>query len=149
MTLKALIVAMGLTMASAAHAACPSAQVSELGGIVDAMYGALSPGDVARARTFLDPDFYIFEGGVRMGGDQILGMIDSLRARGLTYRWSVNSLDGRVSCSDGWIAYVNRGSITDPKGTKSVSWLESAALHYDGKSWKILFMHSTRKPDSK
>lgn len=149
MRMKAAVIAMSMMAPGVAGAACPSARVDDLGAVVGAMYGAISAGDAAKARTFMDPGFYIFEGGVRMDAAQILGLMDTVRARGLTYSWSPGAPDGRVSCTEGWIAYVNRGSITDAAGVKPASWLESAALHYDGVSWKILFMHSTRAPDPK
>jgi hypothetical protein len=43
-----------------------------------------------------------------------------------------------------WIAYVNKGSITDASGTTKQNWLESAFLEKQGGDWKIVFMHSTR-----
>ena len=45
-----------------------------------------------------------------------------------------------------WIAYINKGSITDASGTISQKWLESAFLQKQAGNWKIVFMHSTRVP---
>jgi hypothetical protein len=45
-----------------------------------------------------------------------------------------------------WIAYVNKGSISDASGTVKQNWLESAFLEKQAGTWKILFMHSTRVP---
>ncbi|MEI9985705.1 MAG: hypothetical protein WDN69_22500 [Aliidongia sp.] len=42
-----------------------------------------------------------------------------------------------------WVAYVNRGSVTDSHGTRPQSWLESAFLRKRGGAWKIAFLHST------
>ena len=51
-----------------------------------------------------------------------------------------------VSCNTAWIAYTNKGSITDSSGTMNQKWLESAFLEKQAGSWKIVFMHSTRVP---
>ena len=51
-----------------------------------------------------------------------------------------------ISGDTAWIAYVNKGSITDASGTAKQNWLESAFLEKQAGNWKIVFMHSTRVP---
>ena len=43
----------------------------------------------------------------------------------------------------------NQGSISDASGTVNQSWLESAFLQRQAGVWKIVFVHSTRVPNSK
>ncbi len=132
--------------AGQARAACPKAALADLADAVTRMYAAVAAGDDAAANRILTPDFYLFEGGMRMSRTQILGFMDSDRAAGKHYAWSVNDADGRVSCADGWIAYLNKGSVTDASGVHPQEWLETAALHHDGTAWRIVFMQSTRVP---
>ena len=56
--------------------------------------------------------------------------------------------DLHISGNTAWIAYVNKGSITDRSGTIDQKWLESAFLEKREGVWKIVFMHSTRVPMS-
>jgi hypothetical protein len=45
-----------------------------------------------------------------------------------------------------WIAYVNKGSITDASGTSQQNWLESGFLRKRDGTWEMVFLHSTRVP---
>jgi hypothetical protein len=63
-----------------------------------------------------------------------------------SYAWNVTEPDIHVSGNTAWIAYVNKGSITDSSGTTTQNWLESAFLQKNACIWKIVFMHSTRVP---
>ena len=60
------------------------------------------------------------------------------------YEWNMTEPDVYISCDGAWIAYVNKGSITDSSGTVMQEWLESAFLQKRAGIWKIVFMHSTR-----
>jgi 2-polyprenyl-3-methyl-5-hydroxy-6-metoxy-1,4-benzoquinol methylase len=68
------------------------------------------------------------------------------RAAGKRYEWNVTEPDVHISGDTAWIAYINKGSITDASGTVNQQWLESAILEKQKGFWKILFMHSTRVP---
>jgi len=59
---------------------------------------------------------------------------------------NVTEPDVHISGNTAWIAYVNKGSITDASGTTNQKWLESAFLEKQAGNWKIIFMHSTRVP---
>jgi hypothetical protein len=65
---------------------------------------------------------------------------------GERYEWNVAEPDVHISGKTAWVAYVNKGSITDATGTVNQNWLESAFLQKQGGLWKIVFMHSTRVP---
>jgi hypothetical protein len=43
-----------------------------------------------------------------------------------SYEWNVTEPDVHISGDTAWIAYVNKGSITDASGTAKQNWLESA-----------------------
>jgi len=63
--------------------------------------------------------------------------IKILIAAGKRYEWSVTEPDVHISGNTAWIAYVNKGSITDAAGTTNLTWLESAVLQKQAGNWKI------------
>ena len=94
----------------------------------------------------MTPDFYIFDGGVRLTADSLMTHMKALFAAGKRYEWSVTEPDVHVTGNTAWIAYINKGSIGDAAGTASQEWLESAFLEKQAGIWKIAFIHSTRVP---
>jgi hypothetical protein len=102
--------------------------------------------DVAKFDSVVAPGFYIFDGGARFNGDAIMALIKAQHAAGKRFEWNVTEPDVRISGNTAWIAYVNKGSITDASGTLKQNWLESAFLQKQAGIWKIVFMHSTRVP---
>ena len=132
---------------------CASAQLrtgvddqSEAVQTVRALLNALATSNVVQFTSVLTPDFYIFDGGKRFNGQEILSLMKALRAAGKSYKWSVSEADVHVIGNTAWVAYVNKGSITDSSGTEDQEWLESAFLERQGMAWKIAFMQSTRVP---
>jgi ketosteroid isomerase-like protein len=75
-----------------------------------------------------------------------MGAVKALHAAGKRYDEHVTEPDVHISGNIAWIAYVNKGSITDASGTVNQNWLESAFLEKQSGTWKIVFMHSTRVP---
>ena len=75
-----------------------------------------------------------------------MAFIKAQHAAGKHYEWNVTEPDVHISGDTAWIAYVNKGSITDASGTTKQNWLESAFLEKQAGNWKIVFMHSTRVP---
>lgn len=117
--------------------------------IIDAVTGimhALSAEDTAKFDSLTSRDFYMFDGGKRFDGDTIMGLIKSLHAAGKRYDWSVTDPDVHIDGDTAWIAYVNKGSITDAAGTSAQNWLESGFLRKRDGTWQVVFMHSTRVP---
>jgi hypothetical protein len=113
---------------------------------VSTIFTAASADDVAKFDSVIAPDFYIFDGGARFNGDSIMALIKAQHAAGKRYEWSVTEPDVHISGGTAWIAYVNKGSISDTSGTVNQTWLESAFLQKQADVWKIVFMHSTRVP---
>src|SRR5580704_7156334 len=113
---------------------------------VSTIFTAARADDVAKFDSVIAPGFYIFDVGARFNGDSIMALIKTQHAAGKRYEWNVTEPDIHISGNTAWIAYVNKGSITDASGTVNQNWLESAFLEKQAGSWKIVFMHSTRVP---
>ena len=110
------------------------------------MYVAATNDDLAQFRTVTTPDFYAFDVGRRMTGDQLMGFVKDAHAAGKIYVWQVTEPQVYVDGKTAWITYVNRGSLQDATGKRDLSWLESAVLRKDKGTWRIQFLHSTRVP---
>jgi len=113
---------------------------------VSAIFTAARADDVAKFDSVIAPGFYIFDGGARFDGDSIMALIKAQHAAGKRYEWNVTQPDVHISGNNAWIAYVNKGSISDASGTVNQNWLESAFLEKQAGTWKIVFVHSTRVP---
>jgi len=113
---------------------------------VSTIFSAARADDVAKFDSVIVPGFYIFDGGARFNGDTIMALIKAQHAAGKRYEWNVTEPDVHINGNTAWIAYVNKGSISDASGTVNQNWLESAFLEKQAGTWKIVFMHSTRVP---
>lgn len=113
---------------------------------VSTIFTAARADDVAKFDSVIAPGFYLFDGGARFNGDDIMALIKAQHVAGKRYEWNVTEPDVHISGNTAWIAYVNKGSISDASGTVNQNWLESAFLEKQAGTWKILFMHSTRVP---
>jgi ketosteroid isomerase-like protein len=113
---------------------------------VSTIFAAALTDDVAKFDSVIASGFYIFDGGARFDGDSVMTFIKAQHAAGKRYEWNVTGPDVHISGDTAWVAYVNKGSITDASGTAKQNWLESAFLEKRAGNWKIVFMHSTRVP---
>ena len=113
---------------------------------VSTVFTAARADDLAKFDSVIAPGFYIFDGGARFNGDSIMALIKAQHAAGKRYEWNVTEPDVHISGDTAWIAYVNKGSITDASGTVNQKWWESAFLEKQAGGWKIVFLHSTRVP---
>jgi ketosteroid isomerase-like protein len=113
---------------------------------VSTIFTAARADDLAKFDSVIAPGFYIFDAGARFDGDTIMALIKAQHAAGKRYEWNVTEPDVHISGDTAWIAYVNKGSITDASGTVNQKWLESAFLEKQAGGWKIVFLHSTRVP---
>jgi hypothetical protein len=113
---------------------------------VSTIFTAARADDVAKFDSVIAPGFYIFDVGARFNGDTIMALIKAQHAAGKRYEWNVTEPDVHINGNTAWIAYVNKGSISDASGTVNQNWLESAFLEKQAGVWKIVFMHSTRVP---
>lgn len=111
------------------------------------MYVALTQEDTAQLRAVTTSDFYTFDVGKNMTGDELMSAIKKAHAAGKILVWTVTEPKVRIEGAVAWITYLNRGYVQDAAGKKDVSWLESAVLMKDSGTWRIQFFHSTRVPD--
>jgi ketosteroid isomerase-like protein len=123
-----------------------TADQAQIVDTVSTIFTAALTDDVAKFDSVIAPDFYIFDGGARFDGDSIMAFIKAQHLAGKRYEWNVTEPDVHISGKTAWVAYVNKGRITDASGTVSQNWLESAFLQKQAGTWKIVFMHSTRMP---
>src|SRR3984957_14277608 len=123
-----------------------TAAQSQIVDTVNTIFTAARTDDVAKFDSVIAPDFYIFDAGARFNGDSVMGFIKAEHLAGKRYEWNVTEPDVHISGKTAWMAYLNKGSITDASGTVHQNWLESAFLQRQGGIWKIVFMHSTRVP---
>jgi ketosteroid isomerase-like protein len=133
-------------LARAQHKPVPTDQ-AQITDTVSTIFAAARTDDVAKFDSVIASDFYIYDIGARFNGDSVMAGIKALHAAGMHYEWNVTEPDVHISGKTAWIAYVNKGSITDASGTTmNQNWLESAFLEKRAGVWKIVFMHSTRVP---
>jgi hypothetical protein len=125
-----------------------TAEQQQVVDTVGAIFAAAETDDLAKFHSVTAPSFYIYDNGARFDGDTIMNLIKKQHEAGKRYVWNVTDPDVHISGSNAWVAYVNRGSITDASGTQEMQWLESAVLKKLQGRWKIEFMQSTRVPPS-
>jgi hypothetical protein len=119
-------------------------QEQELINTLSTTFEAAMTDDTPKFDSVIAPGFYMYDGGVRFDGDAIMAVIKAQHAAGRRYEWNLTEPDVHISGDTAWIAYINKGSITDASGTKKQNWLESAFLEKRAGKWKIVFIHSTR-----
>jgi hypothetical protein len=122
----------------------PTSDQKQVVDAVSTIFSAASTEDIAKLDSVIAPDFYIFTNGTRFDGDALMGAIKALHAAGKRNDEHVTEPDIHISGNTAWIAYVNKGSLTDASGAVNQNWLESAFLEKRAGAWKIVFMHSTR-----
>jgi ketosteroid isomerase-like protein len=113
---------------------------------VNTVFAALRADDRGELDSVVAPDFYLFDGGVRLNADSLMTLMKAQFAAGKRYEWNVTDPDVHVSGNTAWIAYINKGTIGDAAGSAPQQWLESAFLEKQAGIWKIVFMQSTRVP---
>jgi hypothetical protein len=123
-----------------------NADQAQIVDTVSAIFTAARTDDVTKFDSVIASDFYIYDGGARFNGDSVMNLIKALHAEGKRFEWNVTEPDVHITGIMAWIAYVNKGSITDASGTVNQNWLESVFLQKQAGIWKIVFMHSTRVP---
>jgi hypothetical protein len=99
---------------------------------VKAIFAAAALDDLAKFHAVVAPGFYLYDAGARFDGDAIMMLIKAQHAKGRRYEWNVTEPDVHVIGDTAWIAYVNKGGVTDDSGTKAQRWIESAFLERRG-----------------
>ena len=146
LTTLALALTLSTSFSNARAQKVLTAEQTQIIDTVKTIFAAALTDDVAMLNTAIAPDFYIYDGGTRFNGDGIITLIKAQHAAGKRFEWNVTEPDVHISGNTAWIAYINKGSVTDATGTTNQKWLESAFLEKQAGVWKIVFMHSTRVP---
>jgi len=127
----------------------PSSLLAEPARVIDtvkAIFDAAKADDLDKFHAVTTRGFYMFDNGARFDGDAIMALMKSDHAAGKRYDWNITDPDVHIIGSSAWIAFINKGTLTDASGTQDLQWQESAFLHKEGDSWKIAFFHSSRIP---
>jgi ketosteroid isomerase-like protein len=117
---------------------------AQIVAVLRAIFAAAHDADDGKFASLITPGYYMYDGGKRFDGTAIMGLIKAAYAEGRRFDWNVTEPDVHVAGDTAWVAWVNRGGITDATGTKPLTWLESAVLQKRDGAWKIDFLHSTR-----
>jgi hypothetical protein len=142
-----LLPALGAQQPSQAPSQTPlmTAREKTIVDVLTTMFAAAEVDDTTKFDALIAPGFYMYDNGKRFDGDAIMGFIKSAHAAGMKYEWNVTAPDVHITGKTAWIAYVNRGAVTDPKGAKQdITWLESADLVQQKGAWKLVFLQSER-----
>lgn len=107
------------------------------------IFDAATHDDLAKFHSLTTPGFYLYDGGSRYDGDSIMNLTKAAHAKGTHYTWSVIDPDVHISGDTAWIAYVDKGGVTDASGSTKLQWLDSAFLNRERGVWKVAFMHSS------
>jgi hypothetical protein len=108
------------------------------------MYAAATVDDLEALKAIFDDGFYAYDLGERYDGLALAEVLQRAHAAGRQFVWTVQDVESHVLGEWAWLAYVNRGSVSDGQTVTPVTWLESAVLRHDGSRWRIRFFHSTR-----
>jgi ketosteroid isomerase-like protein len=140
------LVSFALVPGAGAQKDSPMPEQKQIVSAVNTVFAALRADDRGELDSVVTPDFYLFDGGVRLNADSLMTLMKAQYAAGKRYEWNVTDPDVHVSGNTAWIAYINNGTIGDAAGSAPQQWLESAFLEKQAGIWKIVFMHSTRVP---
>lgn len=135
-----------MAVASGAQQKSRTAHEQRVVDTVKTIFVAAKEDDLEKFNSVVVPGYYMFDEGKRFDGDAIMKLIRDMHAKGIRYEWTVVNPDVHISGNTAWIAYQNRGIITDQNGkSTTMAWLESAFLEKRHGVWKIVFFHSTRE----
>jgi len=77
-----LALAVLATSTTVSAAACPAPDPAAVSGAVPGMFSAMATGDLKAAHSYVVPDCYIYDGGMRFDADGIVGLIRQLQQAG-------------------------------------------------------------------
>jgi ketosteroid isomerase-like protein len=138
-----------ISITSLSHSTLASQPIEDRDKVIEVvrlMYVALTHDDLGQFNNVASSDFYAFDVGKRLTGNELMELVKNAHAAGKVYVWQVTEPQVHIDGSIAWITYVNRGSLQDAAGKKELAWLESAVLRKENGVWRIQFFHSTRVP---
>jgi hypothetical protein len=75
-----------------------------------------------------------------------MALIKAQHVAGKRYEWNLTEPDVHIRGNAAWIAYVNKGNISDASGTGEPELAGIGLPPETGRRWKIVFMHRARVP---
>lgn len=111
---------------------------------VQTMFVAAAKDNIALFHTVTSPDFYAFDNGKQFHGDELMGLMQQLHAKGHVYVWKVTEPRVYLDCHMAGITEINVGSV-DGKPTR---WLESGILKKSDGKWRVEFFNSARAAET-
>ena len=112
--------------------------------VVQTMFVAAAKDNIALFHTVTSPDFYAFDNGKQFHGDELMGLMQQLHAKGHVYVWKVTEPRVYLDCHMAGITEINVGSV-DGKPTR---WLESGILKKSDGKWRVEFFNSARAAET-
>lgn len=110
------------------------------------MFDALSTGHYDKYKEFVSTDFYLFDMGEKLTGEQFAILIEKTSSN-IQRRWEIRDVKVNISGNLAWVTYLNHGTVKRQGKTPEiveVEWLESAVLELRKSRWVLLFLHSTK-----
>ena len=92
-----------LWLADPAFAGESAAEQAKVVEAVRQMYVAATDDDLDQFRAVTTPDFYTFDGGKRMSGDQLMALIKDAHAAGKVYVWDVTEPQIHIDGQTAWV----------------------------------------------
>ena len=111
---------------------------------VQTMFVAAAKDNITLFHTVTSPDFYAFDNGKQFHGDELMGLMQQLHAKGHVYVWKVTEPRVYLDCHMAGITEINVGSV-DGKPTR---WLESGILKKSDGKWRVEFFNSARAAET-
>jgi hypothetical protein len=146
MRLKILMLVALAAVATPAHArSCQSSgqDAALIDRAIRSFFDALAKDDQAAFQRTVTPDFYAFEIGRKLTGNELFQAVADSHRSGRVINWSIGPVATRSHCDLAWAAWDNIGSAGVPPKIAPRRWMESAVLRRSPTGWRLEFLHST------
>lgn len=110
--------------------------------IVDA-FQALADVDMAKFRSYCQPDFTLLENGEVWTVDTLEARVKPYIGSGMKRINTINFKRVSVKGATAWVTYNNQADVEIKERRKTNRWLESAVLEKSKGAWKLAMLHST------
>lgn len=94
-----------------------SVEQQKIAEVMGAFFTAAHDDDLVKFHSIVAPGFYVFDNGARFDGDALMDLVKSMHAAGKRFEWNGTEPDIHINGNTAWIAYINKGSITNASTT--------------------------------
>jgi ketosteroid isomerase-like protein len=146
MRLKLFILLLAAAVASPTQAQFCSSSSQEAKLVEHAIrsfFVALAKDDRAAFQRIVTADFYAFDGGAKMTGNELFQFIVGAHRAGRVINWTIGRVAAKSDCNLAWASWDNVGSSGVPPKLMPRRWMESAVLRRSPNGWRLEFLHST------